>query len=443
MKIWLPKPSACLPSLKGLALLLAASCAISSQAASDINSKIKQQSLALEQQVIAWRRDIHQHPELGNREFRTAKLVAEHLEKLGIEVQTGVAHTGVVGILRGNQASPVIAIRADMDALPVSEQVDLPFASKVTTLMDGEKVGVMHACGHDNHVAILMGVAELLASMRDQLPGTVKFIFQPAEEGPPPGEQGGAELMVKQGVMSKPTPDAVIGLHVMPFPVGSVYYTKGSAMASQDDFSITVKGKQTHGAMPWGGVDPIVAASQVVLGLQTVPSRQLNITAGPTIVTVGKIAGGVRSNIIPDKVEIVGTVRTLMPDAQEEIHHKIRHTAEHIAAATGAKAEVEFQNGYPVTYNNPELTDKMVAKLQQQLGSDRVKAIPASMGSEDFSYLAQKAPGFFFMLGIVPADQDPVTAAKNHSPYFYADEAALQVGVEALSTLAVDFLKKH
>ncbi|MEQ8515488.1 MAG: amidohydrolase, partial [Chromatocurvus sp.] len=313
--------------------LLAGTTAFAGDAA--LPGPVQQGVDAVMDKVVAWRRDIHAHPELGNREFRTAGLVAEHLEALGMEVRTGVAHTGVVGILRGGDG-PVVALRADMDGLPVTEQVDVPFASKVRTTYNGEEVGVMHACGHDNHVAILMGVAEVLAGMGDDLPGTVMFLFQPAEEGAPDGEEGGAELMLEEGVFDELTPDAVFGLHVWPRPAGSISTRPGGLMASSDSFSIRVHGKQTHGAMPWGGVDPIVSASQIVLGLQTIVSRQLDATKTPSIVTVGAIHGGVRNNIIPEEVEMIGTLRTFDADTRTQIHQRVAHTAETIASSSGA-----------------------------------------------------------------------------------------------------------
>jgi len=391
--------------------------------------------------VVAWRRDIHQHPELGNREFRTAKLVAEHLAGLGMEVKTGVAHTGVVGVLTGGRPGPVVALRADMDALPVTELVDVPFKSLVKTEYNGQQVGVMHACGHDNHVAILMGVAEVLAGMRKDLPGTVKFIFQPAEEGPPQGEEGGADLMITEGVLADPAPSAIFGLHVWPEPVGTVGYRSGPLMAASDWLYINIKGRQTHGAQPWGGVDPIAVASQVVLGLQTIASRQINVSKVPAIITVGMIQGGNRGNIIPDSVVMQGTVRTFDEEMRKDIKMRIRRTAESIAAAAGATAVVDFGTGNnPVTYNDPALTERMTPTLQRALGASNVQQIDLVMPSEDFSLFQQKIPGMFFFLGGVPKGQDPATAPKNHSPSFFVDEGALPVGVKALTSLTIDYL---
>lgn len=388
-------------------------------------------------QVIDWRRDFHQHPELGNREFRTAGIIADHLRSLGIEVTTEVAHTGVVGFLEGGQPGPVVALRADMDALPVEEQVDLPFASQVRTQYNGQDVGVMHACGHDNHMAILMGAATVLAQMRDSLPGTVMFIFQPAEEGAPAGEQGGAELMLDEGLFEDIRPDAVFGLHVWPIPAGQIAVREGGTMASSDSFSIRVQGQQTHGAAPWAGIDPIVVASQIVLGLQTIPSRQLDSTLTPSIVTVGAINGGVRSNIIPDSVEMIGTLRTFDAETRQQIHERVERTAQQIAASAGASVDVNINLGYPVTHNDPALTRRMSATLERVAGEKFTEANLIT-GAEDFSYYANEVPGMFFFLGI--ASDDPDMVYPNHSPYFYADESALPVGVEAMTALALDFL---
>lgn len=408
--------------------------------AGDLQTRIDEAAARINDRVIEWRRDIHQHPELSNREFRTARLVADHLERLGIVTQTGIAHTGVVGVLRGGKPGPVVALRADMDALPVTEEVDLPFASKVRTEYLGEEVGVMHACGHDVHVAILMGVAEVLASMRDDLPGTVKFIFQPAEEGAPAGEEGGAELMVKEGVLENPAPEAVFGLHVTGrVAVGEIAVRPGGALASVDTLTIVVEGRQTHGAYPWLGVDPIVVASQIVMGLQTIPSRQLDSTLAPSIVTIGKIDGGVRNNIIPDRVEMWGTLRALDADMREQIHERVRRTAENIAAAAGAKATVIIERGYPITFNDPDLTSEMTPTLDRVA---ELTTLPASLGAEDFSFYQQKVPGVFYWLGGRPRNVTPDAAPANHSPHFFVDEGALEIGVRSLAGMAVDFLQR-
>jgi amidohydrolase len=406
------------------------------------SNEIDRRAAQVESKVVAWRRDIHEHPELGNRETRTAKIVADHLRSLGLEVRTGVAYTGVVGLLRGGRPGKVVALRADMDALPVTEQVDLPFASKVKTMYNGQEVGVMHACGHDTHVAILMGVAEVLAGMKSQLSGTVKFIFQPAEEGAPTGEEGGAELMVKEGAFENPKPDAVFGLHVagMAGTVGQITYRPGGALASADQLRIIIKGKQTHGAVPWGGVDPIVVASQVVIGLQTIASRQLDITKAPSIITLGSIHGGVRSNIIPDEVQMEGTIRAFSPEMQDEMHRRIRLTAESIAQSAGATARVEIERQYPVTFNNPALTERMLPTLRRVAGAENVSIQAPVTASEDFSFFAQKAPGLFVFLASNKKGIDPSTAPVNHSPLYEVDEGVLPLGVRTLANLAVDFL---
>lgn len=392
--------------------------------------------------MIEWRRDFHQHPELSNREFRTAEKIAAHLKSLGFEVKTGVAHTGVVGLLKGKKKNPVVALRADMDALPVTEALDLPFASKVKTIYNGEEVGVMHACGHDAHTAMLMAAAEILASIKDLLPGSVKFIFQPAEEGAPDGEDGGAELMIREGVLENPTVDVIFGLHVFPFAAGKISYCPGGAMASPDALKIFVRGKQTHGAMPWGGVDPIVVASHIVLGLQNIISRQMNITQAPAIISIGSIHGGVRGNIIPDEVTMVGTIRTLDPEMRTEIHERIRKTATMIAQSAGAEADVQISLGYPVTFNDPELTDRMVPVLEAVAGKGNVFKAPPQGTAEDFAYYQQQVPGLFFFLGVAPDNYDPEKVAMNHSPYFFVNENALIVGAKALAHLAVAYLEK-
>ena len=394
---------------------------------------------AIMPKVVVWRRDIHEHPELGNRETRTAKIVADHLRALGIEVQTGVAHTGVVGVLRGGRPGPVVALRADMDALPVTEQADVPFKSRVRTTYNGQDVGMMHACGHDNHVAILMGAAEVLAGMRGTLPGTVKFIFQPAEEGAPAGEEGGAELMIEQGVLNNPAPSAIFGLHVWPDSVGRITYRPGGTMASSDGLTITVLGRQTHGAVPWGGLDPVVVSAQIINALQTIPSRQMDVTVAPQIVTIATIHGGVLNNIIPDSVVMTGTVRTLDAAQRADVHARIRRTAEKVAESFGASARVTIDLGYPVTVNDPALTERMAPTLRAA-ANGRAAIGPPTLGAEDFSYFQQKIPGLYFFLGVVPRGQDPQKAPKNHSPYFFADEGALPVGVRAMTQLTLDYL---
>ncbi|MBM3807839.1 MAG: amidohydrolase [Acidimicrobiia bacterium] len=386
-------------------------------------------------QVVAWRRDFHQHPELGNNEVRTAKVIADELRRLGFEVTTGVAGTGVVGVLKGGQPGPVVALRSDMDALPVTEQVDLPFKSTAKAQWNGQEVGVMHACGHDNHMAILLGAAATFARIRDRIPGTVKLIFQPAEEGP-----GGAEPMIKANVLNNPKVDAVFGLHVFPFPAGSITYRSGPLMASADTFIIKVKGRQTHGAVPWGGIDPIVIGSQIVLALQTIVSRTVNITEAPAVVTVGRFTGGNRSNIVPEEIELEGTVRAFDEDVRQNIHDRIRSIASNLAASAGATASVEFGLGYPVTRNDPALTERMVPTLRRVAGADNVRVGPLTGTAEDFSYFQQQVPGLFVFLGVTPKDQDWTKAPQNHSPLFFADESALPVGVKVMTNLALDYL---
>ncbi|MEP7070094.1 MAG: amidohydrolase [Usitatibacter sp.] len=396
----------------------------------------------LEPKVVAWRRDFHQNPELGNREVNTARVVAEHLRALGFDsVQEKVAHTGVVGVLKGGKPGPVVALRADMDALPVAEEVDVPFKSTVRTEWNGQKCGVMHACGHDAHTSILMGVAEILAEVRERIPGTVKFIFQPAEETPPIGENGGAKMMIEQGCMKGPDVDAIFGLHVTSvFPTGMIGYRSGPLMASADDFRVFVRGVQTHAAMPWRGVDPIVVTSQIVLGLQTIVSRQMNITREPSVVTVGVFHGGVRHNIIPDEVKLEGTIRTFDEEQRNEIHRHVTRISEMIAAAGGATAKVHIHRWYDVTVNHPGLTEWSIPSLGRMAGEQHVKVIDKVCGAEDFSFYQKEVPGFFYFVGCTPRDRDAETAAPNHSPRFYVDEDCLKIGMKTLSALALDWL---
>jgi amidohydrolase len=415
----------------------------SSFSQSTLSTKIDQKSKSLEPKIIEWRRDFHKNPELGNREFKTAEKVAAHLKSLGIEVQTGVGHTGVVGLLKGGKPGPVVALRADMDGLPVTERVDVPFKSTVTTDYNGQKVGVMHACGHDTHISILMGVAEVLASMKSDLKGTVKFIFQPAEEGAPEGEEGGAKLMIKEGVLENPKVEAIFGLHInSQTEVGKIGYKPGATMAAVDFFSIDVKGKQTHGAYPWSGVDPIVTSSQIVMGLQTIVSRNLDLTKAPAVVTIGAINGGIRQNIIPEQVKMIGTIRTFDEDMHMKVHKRVTEIATHIAESAGAKADVNIGILYPVTYNDIPLTEEMIGTLQNVAGKDNVRLIPAATGAEDFSYYQQKVPGFFFFLGGMPVGKDPLTASAHHTPDFFIDDSGMVLGVRSLSRLTVDYMEK-
>ena len=427
-----------------LALGLASITVLSSVAAAQSITSADVDRLAkeVESKVIAWRRDIHEHPELSNREFRTAGVIAQHLLSLGLEVKTGVAKTGVVAVLKGGKPGPVVALRADMDALPVVEAVDLPFASKVKGEYEGKEVGVMHACGHDTHVAILMGVAEMFEKIKDQLPGTIKFIFQPAEEGAPRGEEGGAALMVKEGVLENPKPNAIFGLHVVAMrPTGTIGYRAGPMMAAADILRIKVKGRQTHGSQPWSGVDPIVTAAQIVMGLQTIVSRQVNITKEPAVVTIGSIHGGNRFNIIPDEVEMVGTIRTFDEVVRDDIHQRVKQTAEMIAASQGATAQVEIEKPYAVTINDEELTALMVPTLKKVAGDKNVFVVPKTTGAEDFSFYQQKIPGLFYFVGITPPNQDLRKVAVNHSPKFFVDESGLLLGIRSLASLAVEYLQ--
>lgn len=429
--------------LLAIAALVYAATPLALKAQTPLDTDIDKRALAIESKMISWRRDLHQNPELSNREFRTAGVVAEHLKRLGIIVQTGVAKTGVVGVLQGGKPGPVIALRADMDALPVTEQVNLPFASKARSTYNGQEVGVMHACGHDAHVAILMGVAEILSSMKDRLPGTVKFIFQPAEEGAPEGEEGGAELMLKEGVFENPKPEAIFGLHVFAgMEAGKISFRPGSTMAAVDFLRILIRGKQTHGAKPWGGIDPIVASSQVVLGLQTIASRQVEITKEPSIITVGTIQGGVRNNIIPDSVEMTGTIRTFDEAMRSDIHARIKRTSELIAQSAGASAQVHIRKQYPVTINHERLTEHIAPTLKRVAGESNVFIANKQTGAEDFSFYQQRIPGFFYFLGITPKDAEPTSVAANHSPLFFVDESALIVGLKSLAHVAVNYLHK-
>ncbi|ALL08382.1 N-acyl-L-amino acid amidohydrolase [Pedobacter sp. PACM 27299] len=409
----------------------------------NLRPEVSKKALSITQKVVDWRRDLHEHPELGNQENRTAALVAKHLKSLGIEVQTGVAKTGVVGILKGGKPGPVVALRADMDGLPVTERVDLPFASKVKTMYNGQEVGVMHACGHDSHVAILMGVAEVLASMKKDIPGTVKFIFQPAEEGVPEGEEGGAALMVKEGVLENPKVEVIFGLHInSQTPVGDITYRPAGIMAAVNDLKITVTGKQAHGAYPWSSIDPIVISAQIVNNLQTIVSRNLNVTENPGVVTIGAINGGIRSNIIPEKVEMIGTIRNFSKEDEAMFIERVTTIAKKTAEAGGGTAEVKipYSNHYPVTFNDVALTEKMLPSLQATAGKAHVKLKPPVTGAEDFSFYQEKVPGLFIFLGGMPKGQDPLKAPSHHTPDFFIDESGFGLGVEALSNLALDYM---
>jgi len=420
-------------------LLLSLLSALPAAAQSSLSKEVDRHAAAVETKVVTWRRDIHAHPELSNEEKRTAQLVADHLRRLGLEVRTGVGGTGVVGVLRGGRPGPVVALRADMDALPVTEETDLPFKSTVRAQFNGQEVGVMHACGHDLHVAMLMGTAEVLSHLRATLPGTVKFIFQPAEEASGTGP-GGALAMLREGALENPAPAAIFGLHVFSgSPAGEVFMRPEGVMASSDGLTITVRGRQTHGALPWAGVDPIVVASQIVLGLQTVISRQVDLTTSPAIVTIGSITGGVRGNIIPDTVTMKGTIRTFDEDMRKQLHERVRRVAEGIAQSAGATAEVQLSSGNGVTFNAPALVERMRPTVERVAGKS-VALGEQTTTSEDFSAFQQRIPGVFLFLGATPPGQDLKTAPANHSPRFVADERTLPVGVRLLAHLAVDYL---
>jgi amidohydrolase len=409
----------------------------------DMSAEINAAAEKVLPKVIEWRRFIHQHPELSNREFKTAKFVEDRLRQLGnIEVRTGIAKTGVVGILKGAQPGPTIGLRADMDALPVEERNSLPFASKEKTEYNGQTVNVMHACGHDTHVAMLLGTASVLSGMKDKIKGTVVFIFQPAEEGAPAGEEGGAPLMVKEGVMDNPKIDAIFGIHInSATEAGTIKYKSGSMMAAADFFEIKIKGRQTHGAYPWLGTDPIAVATQIINALQMIVSRRSDLTKAPVVISVGKINGGVRENIIPEELTMAGTVRTLDSDMQKDVHEKIRTTVQKIAESMGATATVTIDTKTLVTYNTPELVQKMLPSLQKAVGSSNVIEMNWVMGAEDFSYYGTKAPAFFFYVGGMPKGQDPAKAPPHHTQDFYVDDSRLDVGIKAFCNIVFDYTK--
>ncbi|TMI65247.1 MAG: amidohydrolase [Bacteroidetes bacterium] len=409
-----------------------------------LKEKIETAANKVESKSIEWRRDFHQNPELGNNEYRTAKKIADHLRALGIEVKENVGKTGVVGILKGAKPGKCIALRADIDALPIVEKNDLPFISKVKSTYSGAEVGVMHACGHDTHAAMLMSVAEILSGMKNEIKGTVKFIFQPAEEGPPEGEEGGAPLMIKEGVMENPKVDAIFGLHIeSDIEVGKIEYKSGAFMASSDWFVIKVNGKGSHGAQPWKGIDPIVVSAQIINGLQTIVSRQSELTKAPVIITVARIDGGVRNNIIAESCTMKGTIRTLDKDMQKDIDEKLRRTAINIAEASGATAEVSLDTKTLVTYNDPDLVKKTIPSLQQAAGMDNVKEREWVTGAEDFSYYGEKAPAFFFYLGGMPKGNDPKKAPPHHTAEFFVDDCGMKTGIKAFCTIVFDYLNRQ
>ena len=410
----------------------------------DTDTLLDQKVGAVEAKVIAWRRDIHEHPELGNREFRTSALVAKHLKALKFdEVRTGIAHTGVIGVLKGSRPGPVIALRADMDALPVTVRNALPFASKVRTRHGAEDVGVMHACGHDGHTAMLMGVAEVLSAMRADIAGTILFVFQPAEEGAPDGEEGGAALIMKEGALSGAyTPEAIFGVHVWPGEAGTISYRALGQMAAADRLRIKVTGVQAHGAQPWHGVDPVITSAQIMVGLQMIPSRQLNVTTAPSVITIGKIQGGTASNIVPENVEMEGTIRTFDRAIRDDLIARVKRTATDIAEAAGAKAEVEITSYAPVVYNDAAITKRMEPTLRRAAG-DKLRAMELVMGAEDFAHYQKSVPGLFYFLGVNMPESGPVGSvgtADLHSPSFMMNEAALKTGVRTMAMLALDYL---
>ncbi|QCK13600.1 amidohydrolase [Mangrovivirga cuniculi] len=412
-----------------------------------LNEKAGQKAEEIEQKVIELRRYFHQNPELSNREFKTAEKIANHLRSLGIEVQTGVAKTGVVGILKGGKPGPVVGLRADIDALPVTERTDLEFKSKVIAEYNDQETGVMHACGHDTHIAILMGVAEVLSSMKDDLKGTVKFIFQPAEEGAPPGEEGGAELMVKEGVLKNPDVDAIFGLHINAgTPVGQIKIKKGGIMAASDRFVIKIKGSQTHGSTPWGGTDPIAISGQIINGLQHIISRHTELTKEAAVISVGMIKSGVRFNIIPEEAELTGTIRTLDGDMRKEIHRRMKLVASNIAESHGGTAEVEIQKMVPVTYNNHELTEKVMPSLKKAALNGDLVVTQAITGGEDFAYFQEKIPGvYFFIGGKVESDdkrKEKITS-QHHTPDFMIDEAGMLTGMKAFLNITLDYMNSN
>lgn len=422
--------------------LLFAVFSLSAQTNSKTQARIAQVAKAIEPKVIEWRRYFHQYPELSNREKQTAQKIAQHLQALGIEVQTGIAHTGVVGLLKGGKPGPVIALRADMDALPVVERNSLPFASRVRTTYNGQDVGVMHACGHDTHMAILMGVAEVLAGMKKDLKGTVKFIFQPAEEGAPEGEEGGAELMVQEGVLENPKPDVIFGLHISSqTKLGNITYRPGGLMASVNDMKITVTGRQAHGAAPWTAIDPIVVAAQIINSLQTIVSRNLDVTANAGVVTIAAIHGGVRSNIIPEQVEMLGTLRALSVPDEQLLIRRVKQIATNTAEAYGATVDIQipYSSHFPVTFNDVALTEKMVPSLRRAAGDENVSVIAPHTGAEDFSFYQEKIPGFYFFVGACPPDVDPAEAPSHHTPDFMIDERGMLTGLKAMLQLTLDY----
>ncbi len=427
------------------ALFILLSLPIFAQKDPNSGLKIKMDKLAesIEAKVVAWRRDFHQNPELSNRETRTAKIIADHLKSLGLEVRTGIAKTGVVGILKGGKTGPTVALRADIDALPVTERVDVPFKSTVRTTFNGIETGAMHACGHDCHAAILMGTAEVLSQVKNDIAGTVVFIFQPAEEGAPKGETGGAGDMIKEGVLDNPKVETIFGLHMAAqMPVGTISYRPGGLQASSDRFTITIKGKQAHGGMPWGGVDPIVVGSQIVMGLQTIVSRMTPLTESPAVITVGMFQGGVRENIVPEEAKLTGTIRVLDAKIQKTIHENMRRMVTNIAEASGATADINIEIGNPVTFNDPELTKKMYPTFEETAGENNVRVPMATTAAEDFAKYQERIPGLFFGLGGMAKGKAAAETGPHHSPDFYIDEGGFVLGIKSFCHLVVNYAAK-
>lgn len=426
------------------AVLLLQGIALWAQTSPALQAKLDQQAKEIEPKLIEWRRYFHQNPELSNRELKTGARIAEQLRALGMEVQYPVAKTGVVGILKGGKPGPVIGLRADMDALPVTERNSLPFASKVKDNFNGMETGVMHACGHDGHMSILLGVAEILSKNRNELKGTVKFIFQPSEEGAPPGEEGGASLMIKEGVLENPKVDVMFGLHLQSLvPLGTVAYKPGGLMASVDNLNIKVKGRGAHGATPWDSVDPIVVSSQIIMGLQTIVSRQTELTKAAAVITIGSLHAGIRRNIIPEEANMEGTIRTFDADMQKKVHEKIKTTAENIAQSAGATAEVNIEVLYPVTFNDASLTREMAPSLERAAGKGNAKVVAPVTMAEDFSFFQQKVPGLFFFVGAYPADLKLAAQPTHHTADFMIDERSLVVGVKSLVALTTDYMNRN
>jgi len=429
--------------LKNAFLVVLLSISTTSLTAQKHDKKIEKLAREIESQVIDWRHWFHENAELSNREFKTSKRIAEILTEMGYNPQTNIAKTGVVAILNGKKRGPVVALRADIDGLPIKERVDIPWASKMTGVYNGETVPVMHACGHDTHIGILLGVAKILKDMKDQIPGKVKFIFQPAEEGAPDGEEGGAELMVKEGVLKRPNVNAIFGLHIKSgLEVGQINIKSEGIMAAVNSFRIDIKGKQSHGSRPWNSVDPIVTASQMVNNLQTIVSRNMDLTNAPVVVTVGAIHGGVRSNIIPESVYMLGTIRTFDVSMKKQVHERIRKIVQTTAEANNATATIDINNGYPVTYNDPELYNEMFPTFERIAGKENVNIIKAVTGAEDFSFFQQKVPGIYFFIGGIPKGFDPTKVADHHTPDFYVDDSGMLLGMKTMTALTIDYLNK-